>query len=243
MMLNPLPLSPGACLQKYWAPPADLNFLSERRLLPLHGEELKDAAGSMPIAAVNIANRWRLMAICGVSNGQNVFIHRGQWLGDFRPACLETLPFDSLTLGNKGVVAFDRASNLEVGAVSGKPFFTAEGELHISVLPYFERLKERYTAYKNVENALMLLDKLDLLVPWTSCFLKDNPFNVAGLYMVDEERISKLSDIDFLALRNANAFAVAYALNISLQQVKVVSGLSLRQEQRAHHAPDEPILR
>lgn len=218
-MLNPLPLSPGACLFKYWAPPKNLDFLAKRRLLPIHGDEYNEAAAAMPLAAINIANRWRLVAVCGVTENQNLFIHQGQWLGRFHPACLDTLPFDSLALGHQSVVAFDRSSNLETDS-NGVPFFTESGSLHSSVLPYFERLKARYSAYKRVENALMLFDKLNLLVPWPEYHRESIYLDAIGLYTVDAARIAQLSDIDFLAMRNANALAVAAALNISQQQLE-----------------------
>jgi len=53
------------------------------------------------------------MGVCGLETGHNLFIKDGKWLGNYRPVWLATYPFDIVAVGEKGIVAFDRDSDLE----------------------------------------------------------------------------------------------------------------------------------
>lgn len=89
-MPNPLVLSPKECQGKTWHPPVDLAFAAEQALLPLHAGELAKAAATMPLALVKEGREWRLVGVCGLETGHNLFIKDGKWLGNYRPAWLST---------------------------------------------------------------------------------------------------------------------------------------------------------
>ncbi len=230
-MLNLLPLSPGGCLYKYWGPPKDLAFLAERTRLPLHSGELTQAAAVMPLGATKVGSKqWQLVALCGVLKHQNLWVEKGRWVGNYRPQCLDTLPFEYVSVDGRGIIAFDRASGLEVADTDqGVPFFTPQGEVHPAVKPYFTMLKRRYTAYKEVENILGLMEKLHLLVPWTRTGLDELGIeaDIEGLYQLDEHVLASLSDIDFLALRTANALPLVFALKNSAHHLNALGRWSM----------------
>jgi len=90
-MLNLLPLSPKGCLYRQWVPPDDLMFLKRRAWLPLHRREVVEASSTMPLAVARVGKQqWRLVALCGIFKQHNVWVQQGQWVGRYRPQCLDT---------------------------------------------------------------------------------------------------------------------------------------------------------
>jgi hypothetical protein len=83
-MSTPLVLSPKECQGKTWHPPLDLSFAASQTLIPLHAGELAKAAASMPIALVKEGREWRLVGVCGIEAGHNLFI-KGQVAGSLSP--------------------------------------------------------------------------------------------------------------------------------------------------------------
>ncbi|WP_394425055.1 SapC family protein [Vreelandella stevensii] len=222
-MLNLLPLSPKGCLYRQWVPPEDLMFLKRRAWLPLHRREVVEASSTMPLAVARVGKQqWRLVALCGIFKQHNVWVQQGQWVGRYRPQCLDTLPFEYLSVQGRGVVAFDIDSGLEAEAGQGVPFFTPLGDMHPEARGYVDLVMQRYPDYRELENVLGLFDKLELLVPWESPWQDRAGVDIEcdGLFRVDEHAVSRLSHVDTRALYMAQAVPVISALGRSFEHVK-----------------------
>ena len=225
-MSTPLVLSPKECQGKTWHPPLDLSFAASQTLIPLHAGELAKAAASMPIALVKEGREWRLVGVCGIEAGHNLFIKGGTWLGHYRPEWLFTYPFEIVTVGEKGLVTFDRDSGLEDPHGAGEPFFDEQGQMRQAVATRVEALKIHHRKHQATQKAIKALAKAKVITPWPEALQSQLGLAINGLHMIDEKALSQLYDETFLSLRKAQALPIAYAVNLSLPQTHLLGRLA-----------------
>lgn len=225
-MSQPLVLSPRECQGKTWHPPQNLAFAQHRSLIPLNAGELAKAAAAMPLAVVKDGREWRLVGVCGLELGHNLFIRQGQWLGHYRPEWLASWPFEIVTVGEKGLVAFDRDSGLLAVEGEGESFFDAEGQMTDAVTTRVEALKAAHAKHQATQKAIKALAKAKVITPWPEALMSQVGLSIEGLHMIDEKALAQLDDGAFLSLRKAQALPIAYALNLSIPQTHLLARLA-----------------
>jgi hypothetical protein len=225
-MPNPLVLSPKECQGKTWYPPHDIRFAAGEALIPLHAGELAKAATSMPLALVKEGREWRLVGVCGIESGHNLFIKDGKWLGSYRPVWFASWPFEVIVVGDKGIVTFDRDSGLEDPHGAGEPFFDDAGQMREAVATRVEALKAAHGKHQATQKALKALAKAKVITPWPETLTSQLGLAIDGLHMIDERALAELDDEAFLALRKAQALPIAYALNLSIPQTHLLARLA-----------------
>lgn len=228
-MSNYLAIGPKECEGLAWFPPQDVRFSAHNPLIPLHAGELAKAASAMPLALVKDGREWKLVGVAGLHPSHNLFIKDGKWLGQYRPQALSTWPFSVVNIGERGVVTFDRDSGLlaEIpGAQGAEPFFDHEGKPLQSLQVVLDVLKANHGKHRATQKALAALNTAQLIVPWPEHFSTSMGLQLQGLHMIDEKALAQLDDQAFLNLRSAQALPLAYALNLSLQQVHLLDRLA-----------------
>ena len=236
-MSSPLVLSPKECQGKAWHPPVDASFAAQQALLPLHAGELAKAAATMPLALMKEGREWRLVGVCGIETGHNLFIKDGKWLGNYRPAWLSTWPLAVVTVGEKGIVTFDRDSGLLAEESAGEPFFDVQGQMTEAVSTRVEALKAAHLKQQATQKAIAALMKAKVIVPWPQAIKDQLGLSIDGLHMIDERALAGLDDEAFLALRKAQALPIAYAVNLSIPQTHLLARLA-RMSPGSVAAPD-----
>lgn len=224
-MANPLALSPKECQGQTWHPPVELSFAADKALISLHAGELAKAAATMPLALIKENREWRLVGVCGIETGHNLFIKDGKWLGNYRPAWLSSYPFEIVTVGEKGLVTFDRDSGL-LGAEEGEPFFDEQGQMSDAISARVEALKTSHHKHQATQKALSALAKANVITPWPEALHSQLGLSINGLHMIDEKALSQLDDETFLSLRKAQALPIAYAVNLSIPQTHLLARLA-----------------
>ncbi|WP_442488294.1 SapC family protein [Halomonas litopenaei] len=225
-MSDPLVISPKECQGLTWHLPHDVVFAQHQALIPLHAGELAKAAATMPLALIKEGREWRLVGVCGVEPGHNLFIKDGKWLGHYRPEWLSSWPFEIVTVGEKGVVTFGRDSGLLASEGEGEPFFDDQGQMTEAVATRIEALKSAYRKQQATQKALSVLGTLGLIAPWPEALQSQLGLSIDGLHMIDEKALAQLGDESFLTLRRAQALPIAYALNLSLPQTHLLARLA-----------------
>lgn len=220
-----LVLSPKECQGLTWHPPHALSYAADTALIPLHAGELAKAAAAMPLALIKQHREWRLVGVCGIEPGHNLFIKDGKWLGHYQPQWLSTYPFELVTVGEKGLVTFDRDSGL-LGAEEGEPFFDEQGQMSDAVSARVEALKTSHRKHQATQKALSALASAQVITPWPEALQTPLGLSIDGLHMIDEKALSQLDDETFLSLRNAQALPIAYAVNLSLPQTHLLARLA-----------------
>lgn len=213
-----LALSPKECEPYRWQVPADLAFAQHQALLPLHAGEIGKAAASMPLSLYHHEGQWQLVAVCGLAQDHNLYIKDGQWLGQYRPVWLQTYPFALMPVGQKSYVVFNRDSGLIQSGSEGEPFFNATGQLTGPTGERVALLQSQMGLQQRTEQAIDLLVKYKVVVPWPLAQAQQTGLQIQGLHAVDEKALHQLDDASFLELRKAQALPIAYAVNFSMAQ-------------------------
>merc|ERR1711964_88219 len=154
------------------------------------------------------------------------FIKGGKWLGHYRPEWLFTYPFEIVTVGEKGLVTFDRDSGLEDPHGAGEPFFDEQGQMRQAVATRVEALKIHHRKHQATQKAIKALAKAKVITPWPEALQSQLGLAINGLHMIDEKALSQLYDETFLSLRKAQALPIAYAVNLSLPQTHLLGRLA-----------------
>lgn len=225
-MPNPLVLSPKECRGKTWHPPHALHFAADKALIPLHAGELAKAAAAMPLAVVKQEREWQLVGVCSLEQGHNLFVRQGQWLGHYRPEWLASWPFEILSVGEKGLVTFDRESGLLDHDDTGVPFFDEQGQMTEAAAIRVDMLKAAHHKQQITRKALSALVQARVITPWPQALQNQLGLSIDGLHMIDEKALSQLDDETFLSLRRAQALPIIYALNLSMPQAHLLARLA-----------------
>ena len=227
-MSSLLVLNEKDCQGLAWRPPVDLAFAAQKVLVPLHAGELSQAAATMPLAFTRLGSSWRLVGVCGLQSGHNLFIKKGKWLGQYQPEWLGTWPFEMVSIGTKVLVVVDRDSDLvcKQGDSSGEPFFDQNGELALSAHQRVEVLRQSFGRQQATSKALAALAEHGVMTRWPQSLAEKIGLSVDNLYMADEKALAQLSDEAFLALRRSQALPIAYAVNLSVPQTHLLGRLA-----------------
>jgi hypothetical protein len=205
--------------------PSTYEDLAKIHMLPLVVHECTHAASDYPVVFVKNeeTNQFQLVALFGLSPGENLFVSDGKWNALYLPAVIQNNPFrlipdeekpDQIDFG------LDTDSDL-VQETEGEALFDDDGnetdylqERKESLYKYLEH--DRITrAFVSLLSELKLLRGRDLTVN-----VNGKTINIAGIYTVDEAKLNELPDEKFDDLRKRGFLPVIYAHVFSLNQVR-----------------------
>ncbi len=165
----------------------------------LLGHEFMMVAKEYPIVFVKSENdNWDAVSMLSLKGDQNLFVGKnGEWLGQYVPAVMRRYPFIlSQAEGQEDyTVCFDEASSCFEGD-SGNPLFDAEGKQTKTLQNIIHFLNEFQRNYQVTQNFIAKLNELELLKDIEGTFtIKDGEkFKLTGMWVVDEEKLSKLDE-------------------------------------------------
>lgn len=162
-------------------------------------------------------------ALTGLRNDENLFVDAGGgWNGDYIPTFVRRYPFALYEQpnGEDVVVMIDEAAP-GFDAEDGLPLFDDEGKespLLMQVLQFIEHFKD---AGPTARAFVATLKKHDLLIPRSiDIQMPDGAtMSMNGFFVVDEERLAKLSDATLLELARSGDLVRIHAHLLSLNNV------------------------
>ena len=216
----------GNHAHKSWRAALTYEFAAGWAMQPVVQAEAEKVAANFPMAFHQRDGTWDLVALLGVQPGHSLAVSRqGQWLGRYIPALIRAHPFTLATpQGAAGpVLCVDESTGLIGEAGDGKAFFDSSGKPTAALSAMIELLRQVALSRARTRLACAALAEAGLMSPLTiGLRMPDGkPAEAAtldNLYLIDAEKLSHLSDEAFLALRNHDALALAYAQRLSLQQ-------------------------
>lgn len=187
--------------------------------------EFSRAAGVYPVVFVEDKDKdqFRPVALLGLEAGENLFVGAGgRWEAGYVPAIIRRYPFALAGTGEEGryTICIDEGSEL-VSQTEGQPLFDAQGEptavidnvkRYLSELQQMDLLTREFTQWLTAHN---MLTPLNMRVRE-----QDKVKNIAGCWVVNEERLNNLSDERFLELRSKRFLPAIYAHLVSLSQIE-----------------------
>lgn len=205
--------------------PSTYKDLATIHMLPLVVHECTHAGSDYPVVFVKNeeTNQFQLVAMLGLSPGENLFVSDGKWNALYLPAIIQNNPFrlipdeekpDQIDFG------LDTDSDL-VQEAEGEALFDDDGketdylkERKESLYKYLEhdRITRRFVSQLS---ELKLLRGRDLTVN-----AGGKTIDIGGIYTIDEEKLNELPDETFNDLRKRGFLPVIYAHMSSLNQIR-----------------------
>ena len=205
-------------------PNADVSDLANQNILPLVIAEFANAMVEFPICFVqNPQNKeYQVVALMGIERGENLFVDGNKWDASYMPARYTHAPFGLLQNPadeNQYGIALD-VEHKQISDSEGEPLFTETGE----ETEFLKKQKEAMTKYLEQEHMTKRFCKeltdFDLLTTRNiAVSIGEKRMSVDGVAMVDEEKLNKLSDEDFLKIRRKGMLPAIYSHLNSMSQM------------------------
>lgn len=200
-------------------------FASKFHVAYITLQEFTRAASIFPIVFLEDKQKdeFRPVVLLGLKPGVNVFVDGdGKWQASYIPAVIRRYPFTLTPGGADGqfIVCIDEDSSL-VSETEGAALFDVAGtptqvidnvKRYLSELQQMEVSTHAFCTFLSKHN---MFTPLNLRVRETSG-VKD----IAGCYVINEERLNNLSDELFLEIKNKRYLPAIYAHLISLAQTE-----------------------
>jgi hypothetical protein len=201
------------------------DFASKFHIAYVTLQEFTRAASIYPIVFLEdkAKDEFRPVVLLGLTPGSNVFVDaQGKWQASYIPAVIRRYPFTLAPGGADGqfIVCIDEASSL-VSDSEGAALFDIAGtptqvidnvKRYLSELQQMEVSTHGFCAFMAKHN---MFTPLNLRVR-ESAGVKD----IAGCYVLNEERLNNLSDELFLEIRTKRYLPAVYAHLMSLAQTE-----------------------
>jgi hypothetical protein len=163
------------------------------------------------------------MALLGLKEGQNLFLHGQRWDATYLPLAIERLPFYIGTAGDELVVHVDLESP-RIGTTEGETVFLPHG----GSTPFLERMTSVLLAiHEGLQSTPAFIAALlehDLLEPFVfDVELADGARSrLSGFFTINEERLQALGGSALEQLSRAGHLQAAYMAIASLSQLRAL---------------------
>ncbi len=222
---------------KKWQPFKSYGFASTVVLAPVVGVELGRAALAMPLAFLQEADRFVLVAMLSLKPGRNMLVTPdGRWLSGYVPAYVRSYPFRLLPQQGTDqlVLCIDTDSGLVVeGDAAGEDFIGPDGNISPALKKALDFLNELERSRRATDVAVAALAAAGVIQPWPITLKAEQGERaITGLYRTDEVALNGLTDDVFLKLRKTpGALPIAYAQLLSMGQLGIFEHLARLQAQ------------
>jgi hypothetical protein len=121
-------------------------------------------------------------------------------------------------------------------------FFEEDGTPSASTKALTDYLRILENDHVLTRRAVAPLAEAKVIKPWPLTVpIGNEQVTVSGLHRVDEQALNALDDATFLKLRHAGSLVVAYGQILSMGQGRVLTQLSLAQQQMAKGPPPDML--
>lgn len=201
------------------------DFASSFHIASVMAHEFVRAASIYPIVFLEDKEKdeFRPVVLMGLDAGENLYVDKnGKWQASYIPAIIRRYPFALARTNQEGqfTVCIDEDSHL-LSNDEGAPIFDENGtptQVMENVKRYLGELQQMA---KFTEDFCQFFATRNLFTPLNMRVRdKENIKNIAGCYVINEERLNNLSDERFLEIRNNRYLPAIYAHLTSLSQIE-----------------------
>lgn len=223
-MANLQAISKEGYADKKWQLNPGFSFAAKHSVSPLVFQELTNAMACMPIAFMPNKDKYVAVAVQGLTPETNLFVDAdGNWLGKWVPAVYRSYPFILASTSGDGenlVLSVDEDSGLVGGEEADQVFFDETGELSEQMKEVMKFLSEGQNGRIAINRICEQLQEHDLITPWNlKLEYTEGPYQVDGLFCINEPIFQALSDEAFIELRKTGALSLIYSQLLSMQQI------------------------
>jgi hypothetical protein len=201
------------------------NFASQFHIASVMVHEFVRASGFYPIVFLEDQEQdiFRPVALLGLDAGENLYVNpEGKWEASYIPAIIRRYPFALARTDqeNQFTVCIDEGSEL-INEEEGTPLFNEDGtpaEVMENVKRYLGELQQMEVF---TQAFCKHMGELNMFTPLNMRVRKEQQVkNIAGCYVVNEERLNNLSNDRFLELRKRRYLAPVFSHLTSLAQIE-----------------------
>lgn len=202
------------------------SFASKTHLCSVVLHEFPEVSAHYPVVFVKRpgSEKFHSVILLGLTVGENLFVDsNGEWAaGAYVPGAFRRYPFAlARTPGNENLVICMDQDSQYFDPDSGQPLFTKDGKETDFLIKIRSFLVEMYNSELLGDKFTEKLQELNLLVPGNlQVNTPDGMNRFDGVFLVDEKRLSELTDAQFLSLREHGFLAAIYTHLMSLLQIK-----------------------
>lgn len=225
MFNNPVPVSPEQHSAIKIRQQGTIEHLVDRQFAPVFFGEFSKVSAHYPIFFVyeEQSKQYRPIAVFGLLEKQNLFLHQGRWDASYVPASLRSYPFSIARAENtddQWMVCIHPESEL-VSNTEGQAIFDANKqptEFYQNLTNFLQDLLAHEMVSVEITTLVQQLDLFkEEALKFTDSAGKQGALN--GFHVIDQEKLAALSDSDFLKLRQHNALDAIYHHLSSLDRV------------------------
>ena len=208
-----------------WRRPSNFRFAASDHLMPLGLREMQQAVLALPTGFIHLQDRWLLIAIQGLRNGENLVVNEsGDWLAAHLPNVYQGFPFHMARVDQEHYQVCVRqefefvraADEVPAEATEWRRFFDDDGEREELLAGLMEKMQQHTNDLVAAERATARLAELELLKDWEITFgNEDAPMRVRGLCNIDHQRLAELDGEALAGLRDSGALYLAYTQPLS----------------------------
>jgi hypothetical protein len=217
-MANYVPVSRIAHQRVKVAVCSDLTDYKHKATLPIYGAEISHLSLLAPIVFLETDDRFSLHLLCSISDQfPNIFINsEGDWIGGYLPAIIRQHPFTVLiNEAGERILSIDEQSPL-VGTTGEVLFEETEPSQYLKNMGEFvNNLNNNGVATRK---GIDLLQEYQLIIPWDITIKKadETTISVNGIHRVDEVKLNKLEDEQWLQLKSNGVLSLIYGQLLSM---------------------------
>lgn len=225
MFDNIVPITHDQHKNKKIKPIANFDFARQFNIASIMVHEFSRAASTYPIVFLEDKDRdeFRPVVLMGLETGENLFIRDGKWDASYIPAIIRRYPFALAKTPEEDdnyTVCLDNSSEL-VNEEEGESLFDNAGKPSEMMERVKRYLAELQQMEKFTQDFCHFLAEHNMFTPLNmKVRQQDEIKNITGCYVVNEERLSNMSDEGFLTFRNKQFLPAMYAHLISLAQIE-----------------------
>ncbi len=197
----------------------------ENNIIPVVVHEFGLACAEFPIVFIkNIkTNEFQSVVVTGLSPGENLYVGGDQWAGIYTPSVIRDYPLRLAKVSpdeDSFVLAIDEDSDL-MGEDGDIRLFDDEGEQTEYTRQAGENLMTYLQNEQLTKSFIKMLEEADLLTPRNlTVRIGDEPINISGVHLIDEEKFNRLSEETFNDFRKRGLLSPIYSHMISLNQMQ-----------------------
>lgn len=229
---NWVPLTPEAHGHMKISSGSSASYFADSQLIPVTVREIAKVGADCPIVFVKNpeTGQLELVALAGVSPGQNVFIDRGRWVGISHPQVFYVRPLSmqKTAKDEQYVLCVDEVSQ-DFSAHAGESLFEANGSPTPILSQRIEQALQFADSHAQNQTYVDTLVKLGLLKERTIEISQAgaDATSLSGIYLIDDDRFRDLSESNLLALKGKGVLTAIYAQMLSMQQLPRIVKLAM----------------
>lgn len=225
------------------APVVDFGFSKKLHAVPLATMEFPSACAHLPIVFLNEKKGPFPHLLLGLTPGRNLCVdERGRWLAGYMPLAVKRYPFSLVPADDKYLLCIDEDCGL-FSQGTGNPLFDAAGNQGPELVRALDILQKYRIGLEKAEAFGTELRQLDLFSPMKIQIPRPNkdPVILEGMSFVDEKKLRKTSDENYLKLRRLEMIPFIFHHLVSLQHLNLLHARTRAQAQKEFSKENERV--